>query len=384
MQRISRIAAAAGITAGMLVSHDAFASSVTLYGVLDDSLLYVSNAAGHRLFAASSGGRGSSKWGMLGTEDLGGGAQAYFRLESGFDTNSGKLGQNGALFGRYAIVGLSNKQYGSIQFGRQYELLPLYLNPNAASITFGGGLAAHAGDADNVYGTYQLNNAIRYESPKIAGATFSVLFSSGGVPGSFSTGRAYEFGFKGDFGGFSYAGVYANINDPLTSLWYASANAQPGKSFTNPLTNAVYSGYASAANYQVFGGALAYTFGNSMVSTVLTSTRYGDVIETASTPFAGNHFIRNAELSYTYQITPALYFGIGGDYTKGDLAHYWQGNAGVTYLLSKRTYVYAVAVAAHASGIDSTGHQAGPDLLGQAGSSSPNEVAARIGLRHSF
>ncbi|WP_028219668.1 porin [Paraburkholderia oxyphila] len=384
MQRFSRTAAAAGIAAGMLASHSAFASSVILYGVLDDSLLYVSNAGGHPLFAASSGGRGSSKWGMLGTEDLGGGTQAYFRLESGFDTNTGKLGQNGALFGRYAIVGLSDNKYGSIQLGRQYELLPLYLNPQAASITFGGGLAAHAGDTDNVYGTYQLNNVIRYESPKIAGVTVSALFSPGGVPGSFSTGRAYEFGFKGDFGGLSYAGVYSNINDPATSLWYASANAQPGKAFTNPLTNTVYSGYASAANYQVAGGTLAYTFGNSMITTVLTSTRYGDVIKTASTPYAGNHFLRNAELSYTYQVTPALLLGIGADYTKGDLAHYWQGNMGVSYLLSKRTYVYAVAVAAHASGIDSTGHPAGPDLLGQASSSSPNEVAARIGLRHTF
>jgi len=368
----------------VLASQDASASSVTLYGVLDDSLLYVSNAGGHRDFLVSSGGRGSSKWGMLGSEDLGGGTQAIFKLESGFDTNTGKLGQNGALFGRYATVGLANNQYGSIQLGRSYELIPLYLNPQAASITFGGGLTAHAGDADNVYGTYQLNNVIRYESPKVLGTTFGAIFSPGGRPGTFAGGRAYEFGLKGDQGGLSYAGVYANINNPATTLWYSAADPVAGKPFTNPLTNTVYSGYSSAQNYQVAGGTLAYTFENSMIATVLTSTRYGDVLPTSTTPFAGTHFLRNAELSYTYQFTPALLLGIGADYTKGDEAHYWQGNLGVNYALSKRTSVYAVFVAARATGTDSTGHPAGPDLLGQTGSSSPNEFATRIGLRHSF
>ncbi|MFM0060945.1 porin [Paraburkholderia phytofirmans] len=384
MERISRITATAGILTGLLASPGAFASSVTLYGVLDDSLLYLSNAGGHSNFLMSSGGRGSSKWGMVGSEDLGGGTQAIFKLESGFDTNSGKLGQNGALFGRYATVGLANDRYGSIQMGRSYELLPLYLNPQAASITFGGSLATHAGDVDNVYGTYQLNNVIRYESPKIFGTTFGAIFSPGGRPGTFAGGRAYEFGLKGDQGGLSYAAVYANINNPATTLWYASADPVAGKAFTNPLTNTVYSGYSSADNYQVAGGTLAYTFGNSMIATVLTSTRFGDVIKTASTPFAGTHFMRNAELSYTYQATPAFLIGVGADYTKGDEAHYWQGNLGASYLLSKRTYVYAVVVAAHATGTDSTGKPAGPDLLGQPGSSSPNEFATRIGLRHSF
>ncbi|BAO94097.1 porin [Caballeronia insecticola] len=385
MHRIGRMAAATAFAAGILVGEHANAtSSVTLYGVLDDSLLYVSNAGGHSNFQMSSGGRGSSKWGMLGSEDLGGGTQAIFRLENGFDTNTGKAGQNGALFGRYATVGLTNDRLGSIQLGRSYELLPLYLNPQAASITFGGGLATHAGDVDNVYGTYQLNNVIRYESPKIFGTTFGAIFSPGGRPGNFAKGRAYEVGFKGDQGGFSYAALYANINNPATTLWYASADPVSGSAFTNPLSNTVYAGYASAGNYQVYGTTLAYTFGNSMIATVLTNTRFGDVIRTASTPFAGTHFFRNAELSYTYQFTPAFNVGVGADYTKGDDAHYWQGNLGASYLLSKRTYVYAVVVAARANGIDSTGKPAGPDLLGQPGSTSPNEFATRIGLRHTF
>ena len=55
-----------------------------------------------------------SRWGLKGTEDLGGGLKAIFQLENGFDVNNGKLGQGGLLFGRQAYVGLTSRlvRYG--------------------------------------------------------------------------------------------------------------------------------------------------------------------------------------------------------------------------------------------------------------------------------
>ena len=74
-------------------------SSVTLYGVIDDSIQYVHNAdvrAGNNTLAAwPHGNLQGNRWGMKGTEDLGGGLKAIFQLENGFDPNSGKLGQGG-------------------------------------------------------------------------------------------------------------------------------------------------------------------------------------------------------------------------------------------------------------------------------------------------
>jgi hypothetical protein len=61
-----------------------------------------------------------SRWGMRGTEDLGGGLKAIFLLENGFDASTGKLWQGGLEFGRQAWVGLSSARLGTVSLGRQY------------------------------------------------------------------------------------------------------------------------------------------------------------------------------------------------------------------------------------------------------------------------
>ena len=82
-------------------------SSVTLYGVLDSSLANTTNvnANGDNLAKMPTlTGSLPSRWGLRGVEDLGGGLQAVFALESGFGVDSGALGQGGRLFGRQAWV----------------------------------------------------------------------------------------------------------------------------------------------------------------------------------------------------------------------------------------------------------------------------------------
>ncbi|MFX7140466.1 porin, partial [Acinetobacter baumannii] len=63
-------------------------SSVTLYGVADVGIEYLSNvpspSGGSNLVRMSSGNMSTSRWGLRGTEDLGGGLKALFELESGF------------------------------------------------------------------------------------------------------------------------------------------------------------------------------------------------------------------------------------------------------------------------------------------------------------
>ncbi|AET92278.1 outer membrane protein (porin) [Burkholderia sp. YI23] len=109
-------------------------SSVTLYGIVDTGVEYVShaNASGDRVIRMPGvTGEVPSRWGLRGREDLGGGYAAQFVLESGFNVRGGDLGQGGRLFGRQAWVGLSNT-YGTLMFGRQYSMT--YLMDSDADI----------------------------------------------------------------------------------------------------------------------------------------------------------------------------------------------------------------------------------------------------------
>jgi len=109
----------------MLFSVSAFAqSSVTLYGVMDTGVEYVShaNAAGdHVVRMPGITGEVPSRWGMRGVEDLGAELKAVFVLESGFNVRAGDSGQGGRLFGRQAFVGLEGP-WGTLSFGRQYTM----------------------------------------------------------------------------------------------------------------------------------------------------------------------------------------------------------------------------------------------------------------------
>lgn len=110
-------------------------SSVTLYGVADVNVEYVNHVGtvpqasngfnsgvAHSVVRENSGGYSGSRWGLRGTEDLGGGLKSIFVLETGFNVDTGTLQQGGRLFGRQAYVGLDT-QFGQFTFGRQYQSL---------------------------------------------------------------------------------------------------------------------------------------------------------------------------------------------------------------------------------------------------------------------
>ncbi len=89
-------------------------SSVMLYGVIDANVEYLSHAAkggSGSLVQMNSGGIHNSRFGVRGTEDLGGGNAAWFVLESGFNTNDGTQATAGTLFNRTSAVGLSNAHF---------------------------------------------------------------------------------------------------------------------------------------------------------------------------------------------------------------------------------------------------------------------------------
>lgn len=105
--------------AAVAVSSAAFAqSSVTLYGQANIGLFKQQGAD----MALNEGPDGSgSRWGLRGTEDLGGGMKANYILESGFSLDSGNQDVAGQQFQRAAWVGLSGG-FGEIRMGRQYSI----------------------------------------------------------------------------------------------------------------------------------------------------------------------------------------------------------------------------------------------------------------------
>src|SRR6202000_920733 len=135
----------AGMTGLIAVAAHA-QSSVTLYGLLDAGLAYKSNDAVGKgaTWRASSNAMSGSRFGLRGTEDLGGGLKAIFTLEGGFDVNNGKLGQGGLMFGRQAYVGLWS-QFGTVTLGRQYDSVVDYVGPLEAGDQWGGYIAAQRG-----------------------------------------------------------------------------------------------------------------------------------------------------------------------------------------------------------------------------------------------
>jgi predicted porin len=102
-------------------------SAVTIYGSFDGGVRYRTNtnAAGDNLWSMSSNGTyNSNRLGFKGVEDLGGGMNAHFVLESGFNTGTGALDNTTSrLFNRTASVGLGGKAGDStwaVDLGHQY------------------------------------------------------------------------------------------------------------------------------------------------------------------------------------------------------------------------------------------------------------------------
>jgi len=126
-KQILRTALAVAVTGlGAAAAHAQ--SSVTLYGIVDAGFTYTNNQKGQSAYQATPGNVQGSRWGLTGSEDLGGGNKVLFKLENSFNLETGALGGGGRMFGRGAWVGLSNDQAGMITLGRQYNSVQDYLS----------------------------------------------------------------------------------------------------------------------------------------------------------------------------------------------------------------------------------------------------------------
>jgi predicted porin len=363
-------------------------SSVTLYGIVDAGFAYANNIGGNKLYETSAGNLQGDRWGLRGTEDLGGGLKALFVLENGFNAFTGKLGQGGDEFGRQAYVGLSS-QYGTVTLGRQYDSVVDYTGAFEVGSQWASYYAAHPGDLDNMNNSNRVNNSIKYTSANYSGVTFGGLYSLGGVAGQFNRNQIFSGGVGYAQGPLALGAGYLNVKNPNFSFF--GNNSSSSATASNMTGSTVYSAYATAKTQQVISAAGAYTFGPATVGATYSNTQFKDLGQTAvagaGQPTAGAAKFHNAELNFKYQLTPALLLGAAYDYTKGygvNDAKYHQGVIGADYFLSKRTDLYIDGIYQHALGTGANGKAAVADINGLSPSSTSNQVAAVVGIRHKF
>ena len=362
-------------------------SSVTLYGLIDAGISYVSNSKGSKLFQESNNAMNSDRWGLRGAEDLGGGLKAIFVLENGFSINNGQLGQGGLEFGRQAYVGLSSDQYGTVTLGRQYDDVVQSLAPLALTGTQNGGtFFAHPYDNDNLDNTFRVNNSLHYQSVNYAGFKLGATYGFSNST-SFSSNREYSVGATYNFAGFNFAAAYLQLNSGFNSITSPNTSNVIGNT-SGAVTDAPF----AAGRQRTWGAGLNYTFGPATAGVVFTQTQLNNVVSNnegfgvSTIPLNSSMRFNNYEVNARYMLTPALNLAAMYTYTDGKLNGFspsWH-TVGLLadYYLSKRTDVYLQGEYQHvnANGVSGLGAQ----LNTFSASSSPNQAIVTVGMRTRF
>lgn len=362
-------------------------TNVVLFGRADVAVEYgkSGSASGFRM---SDGVNSPSRWGIRGTEDLGGGLKAIFWFEQGFNLNAGTLynrgGKNpgdstddgGSMFTRRSFVGLEGG-FGTIKLGREYTpgFWP-WLFADEMGLGYYGSLLFHGmtGGSGQVGASLGQNvrfsNGIHYESPS--------------------------------FGGVKVRAAYAFSNNiaPNDGLGNNGANKSNGQKL--------------GASIDYTGGPFYIGYGHHSntydVATGGTGTEKFDVLGLKYTFGAFNvtagYMVLNPALDNNS--TKSYWVGFGGDMG----AHSWgiqvaQGKSDLTdaagtkekattiglryaYNLSKRTQLYATAGKVNnnsagsfwLAGSTSSTSLFGPGLSGSVRGDDPQAIA--LGVAHNF
>lgn len=322
------------------------------------------------LISATAGNESGDRWGLTGSEDLGGGNKALFKLENGFTLN-GALGQGGLMFGRQAFVGIRNDHWGTVTLGRQYNVVQDYLG--LVQIVDTGAMTAYGlsvYDNDDLNNTYRANNSIKYSTPTVAGLTVEAQYAFSNSAGQFSNNRAWSIGADYVRGGLRVDAAYSLLDHPAT-------NANGATSANNDYSTAT-SIISKVARDQVFGAGAVYKFGKATATLLYTGSRF-DMLAGGSMRFA------NYQAGFSYLFTPAVLVSLGYIYTDQQSsaasatdAHYHLMALGCQYYLSKATDLYVNGIFQRASGANAW-IEAIP-----APSTTGNQFVAVIDMRHKF
>ncbi|MGF6574373.1 Outer membrane protein (porin) [Paraburkholderia fungorum] len=337
-------------------------SSVTLYGIVDTGIGYQSSSAA---LGSNAGGRSQvkmingiwagSRFGLKGSEDLGGGTKAIFQLEEGFNSATGAESVSGLMFSRQAYVGVANANYGTFTMGRQYTSYYTLLSTYSPTTWLTGAYGAHPGDIDSMDTLYRANNSLVYTSPKFGGLTVSGSYSLGGTPGSFAAGQTWSAAAQYLYGPFGLAAGIQRIDNGNTSGGAWGANSTTSNNGAQAGISAINNGFQTAAKQQRIAVNGGYAFNSQWdVSFAYSNVQYAPGIASA---FTGTAIWNTGGVVLHYKPFTALDLAAGYSYTRAtqsngitSAASYNQFNLSQYYSLSKRTGLYALEAYQRAGG----------------------------------
>ena len=175
-------------------------SIVTLYGLLD-AYVGSTKTGGVRQTGINSGGIQTSRFGLKGSEDLGGGLKANFALESGFNVDTGVVSNytnpftgasSASTFSRNSWVGFSGG-FGEVKVGKMWTPYDDLNGSGAAAFNANVFKPDAYVWASNGYQD-RPGNAVYYSTPSFGGFSGAAMYSFGeNKTATTSAGRIASF-----------------------------------------------------------------------------------------------------------------------------------------------------------------------------------------------
>ncbi|RSZ58981.1 porin [Massilia atriviolacea] len=321
------LALAAALPAALAASGAAQAqSSVQVYGLIDAGVDYTTNAnaAGDSATRVISGGKNTSRWGLRGTEDLGGGLKAVFGLEGGVLMDTGAA--DGALFKRQAYVGLDGS-YGRVVIGRSftttYDFVILF-DPLGYAPNYSWATSSNATGTSRYGMTTAFDNLVKYAG-KSGDFKYGASIGLGEQAGSSADSRKYAVAGSWTRGGFAAMAAYEQIN--------ANTLAGTGRRDETTAFHAAVD-YRNAA-MRLTGGVRDYT---------LEAAKAGTPDVRATTWWGGASWYATPALTLTGAVYYVNVKNVAANTDADPVMYVARG----LYALSKRTDLYVAAAYAKA------------------------------------
>lgn len=153
-------------------------SSVQMFGVVDAAVRSVKNGSLGSMNSVVSSGNSAGRFGIRGSEDLGGGLKAQFWLEMDVNPDTGTGGD--PMWNRRSTVSLSDDRWGELRLGRDYTPthvatcnFDIFNCVGVASIyglrTMQSTALAAATGLGGIAPLTRANNAVNYLTPTVGG-----------------------------------------------------------------------------------------------------------------------------------------------------------------------------------------------------------------------
>jgi predicted porin len=400
-------------------------TNVTLYGVVDTGV-HIANTGAGTQYNLASGISDGSRFGIKGTEDLGGGFKAIFNLEARFEADTGAntngyptsnvgealftgaepifgaipslrpalirelqsdrvVNPKAALFDRTAMVGLITP-VGAFLLGRQYT--PGY-EIIALSDAFEAGTAGGWGNITGGTGGYtttgvaiRANDAIQYRLQLPSGFGASLMYAISDTDSANTGDGTGSLNHSKRFWG---ANVRFKANAWNVGLGYNTEDDQVGN---KSLTSWTMGGSYAIGDAKIFAGYHRMRNDNSILVGVANSILPASIASTVAT-ILGNNAKLDAD-SYTLGLQYSLGSGrlmTAVSQTNDKLATNAKATlyaVGYNYYLSKRTDLYGIAAHVENENTAQYGLGGAGYTGGFSSESGQDARALQIGIRHRF